>query len=153
MGLDSRVVLACNKEDVLSIGKSVTKALDGYSRDKLDDFWQNNTDACNRIQFLHNYSYKEHSVKYTNGISISSYDFESFIFVFGNGDDLKRSLYMFTTCSSDHEDIEGDYKVVFSLGYWGSSNEVMKVVIDAVKQYGEVYYDYNDCDDLGFIKL
>lgn len=153
MGLDSRVVLVCNKEDVLNIGKSVSKELEVYARDKLDDFWQNSTDACNRAHFLHNDSYKEHSVKYTNGISVSSHDFESFIFVFGNGNDLKRSLYMFTTCSADHEDIEGDYKVLFSIGYWGSANEVMQVVIDRVKPYGEVYYDYNDCDDLGFVKI
>lgn len=153
MSRDSKLVLSCNKEDTLDIGNSVTKALEKYARDKLNDFWQNNTDALNLIHFLHNDSYKEHSDKYTNGVSITSYDFETFTFLFGNGDDNKRNLFMFTTCSSDHGDIEGDYKVVLSIGYWGNSDEILMAVAEAVKEFGDVYYDFNDCDDLGFIKL
>lgn len=153
MSRDSRLVLSCNKEDTLNIGNSVTKALEKYSRDKLNDFWQNNTDACNLMHFLHNDSYKEHSERYTNGVTVTAHDFDTFWFVFGNGDNMKRSLFMFTTCSSDHEDIEGDYKIVFSIGYWGNADEIMMVVVEAVRQYGDVYYDYNDCDDDGFIKL
>lgn len=153
MSRDSRLVLSCNKEDTLNVGNSVSKALEKYARDKLNDFWQNNTDAYNLMHFLHNDSYKEHSDKYTNGVTITAHDFDTFWFIFGNGDDNKRSLFMFATCSSDHEDIEGDYKIVFSIGYWGSSDEIMMVVAEAVRQYGDIYYDFNDCDDLGFIKL
>lgn len=150
MSRDSRLVLSCNKEDTLNIGNSVSKALGEYARDKLNDFWQNNTDACNLMHFLHNASYKEHSDRYTNGVTVTAHDFDTFWFVFGNGDEQKRSLFMFTTCSSDHEDIEGDYKVVFSIGYWGNSAEIMMVVAGALEEFGDVYYD---CDDLGFIKL
>lgn len=153
MSRNSRLVLSCNKEDTLNIGNSVSKALEKYSRDKLNDFWQNNTDACNLVHFLHNDSYKEHNDKYTNGVTVTAHDFDTFWFIFGNGDNMKRSLFMFTTCSSDHEDIEGDYKIVFSIGYWGSSDEIMMVVAEAIRQYGDAYYDFNDCDDLGFIKL
>lgn len=152
MSIDSKLFVSCDKQDVLNIGHSVSKVLDEYSRAKLDDFWQNNTDACNRTHFLHNESYKEHSVNYTNGSSISSYDFNTFVFTFGNGDKNRRNLFMFTDCSSDYEDIKGGYKVVFSIGYWGSSDEIIQVVIEAVKQYGEVYYDFNDCDDEDFVK-
>lgn len=153
MSIDSKLVLSCNKEDTLNIGKSVSKALGKYAGDKLNDFWQNNTDACNLVHFLHNDSYKEHSDKYTNGVTVTAHDFNTFWFVFGSGDDIKRSLFMFTTCSSDHEDIEGDYKIVFSIGYWGNSEEILMVVAEAIKEFGNVYYDYNDCDDLGFIKI
>lgn len=40
-----------------------------------------------------------------------------------------------------------------SVGYWGSCDEIMMVVAKAIKEFGDVYYDFNDCDDLDFIKL
>lgn len=153
MSIDSKLVLSCNKEDTLNIGNSVTKALSGYARTKLDDYWKNNTDANNRIHFLVGDKYKDQNHKFSNGVSISSHDFETFVFFFGNGDDNKRSLFMFTSCSNDYNDTIEGHKVIFSIGYWGSSNEIMMVVAEAVKQYGDAYYDFNDCDDLGFIKL
>ena len=153
MSRDSRLVLSCNKEDTIKIGNAVSKALSEHARNKLDDYWKNNTDAYNRIHFLVGDKYKDQSYKFSNGVSISSHDFETFVMLFGNGDDIKRSLYMSTTCSSDHEDIEGDYKIVFSIGYWGNSDEIMMVVAEAIKEFGDAYYDYNDCDYLGFIKL
>lgn len=153
MSIDSKLFVSCNKEDALSIGNVVSKALSEYARTKLDDYWSNNTDAKSRINFMCGDSYKDQNYKFTNGVSISSHDFESFCFVFGCGDKNKRSLFMFTTCSSDHEDIKGDFKVVFSIGYWGSSDEIMMVVAEAIKEFGGVYYDFNDCDDLDFIKL
>lgn len=56
-------------------------------------------------------------------------------------------------CYTDHSDTyEGD-KIIFSIGCWGSYNEIMMIVADAVKSFGDVYYDFNDCDDQGFVKL
>lgn len=153
MSRDSKLVLSCNKEDTLNIGNSVSEALSEYARNKLDDYWKNNSDAESRLNFIWSDSYKDQNHKFSNGASISSHDFETFVFLFGNGDEQKRSLFMFTTCSSDHEGIEGDYKIVFSIGYWGNSDEIMMVVAEAIKEFGDAYYDYNDCDDLGFIKL
>ena len=153
MSIDSKLFISCNKEDTLSIGNSVSKAFSEYARTKLDDYWKNNTDAQSRVNFMWSDSYKDQNYKFTNGVSISTHDFESFRFVFGCGDEQKRSLSMFTTCSSDHEDIQGDYKVIFSIGYWGSYDEILMVVAESVKEFGDVYYDFNDCDDLDFIKL
>lgn len=153
MSRDSKLVLSCNKEDVLNIGNSVSKALSEYARNKLDDYWKNNTDAESRINFMWGESYKDQNHRFSNGVTVTAHDFDTFWFIFGNGDEQKRSLFMFTTCSSDHEDIEGDYKIVFSIGYWGNAGEIMMVVAEAIKEFGDVYYDYNDCDDLSFIKL
>lgn len=153
MSRDSRLVLSCNKEYALDIGNSVTKALSKYARNKLDNYWKNNTDAQSRVNFMWSDSYKDQNHKFSDGVTVTAHDFDTFWFIFGNGDEHKRSLFMFTTCSSDHEDIEGDYKIVFSIGYWGNSDEIMMVVAEAIKEFGDAYYDYNDCDDLGFIKL
>lgn len=107
----------------------------------------------NRFADLVRKDLKDESNKYSNGVSISSYNFEIFTFTFGSGDIHRRSLHMFPTCSQDHDDITEAYKVIFSIGYWGKYDEIMLIVADAVKEFGDVYYDFNDCDDLDFVKL
>ena len=153
MSIDSKMFVTCNKEDVISIGNSVTEALNTYVRDKLDNYWKNNTDAQSRANFMWGDSYKDQSNKFTNGVSVTSYNFDTFVISFGNGDDCIRNLFMFPTCSSDYNDVYEGYKVIFSIGYWGSSEEIMNVLSEALKPYGDVYYDFNDCEDKYFIKL
>ena len=153
MSLDSKMFVTCNKEDVISIGNSVTEALNVYVRDKLDSYWKNNTDAQSRVNFMWSDYYKDQSNKFTNGVSVTSHNFDTFVISFGNGDESRRSLFMFPTCSSDYSDVCEGYKVIFSIGYWGSSEEIMSVLSGALKTYGDVYYDFNDCDDKDFIKI
>ena len=153
MSVDSKMFVTCNKEDVISIGNSVTEALNVYVRGKLDDYWKNNTDAQSRLNFMWSDSYKDQNYKFTNGVSIKTYNFDTFVISFGNGDDSRRSLFMFPTCSDDYNYVVEGYKVLFSIGYWGNSDEIMNAVAGAIKPYGDVYYDYNDCDDGHFIKL
>ena len=153
MSVDSKMFVTCNKDDVINIGNSVTEALNTYVRDKLDNYWKNNTTCSNRMQFLFDKSLEEHSRKFTNGVSVTTYNFDSFVISFGNGDESRRSLFMSPTCSSDYNDVHKGYKVIFSIGYWGSSEEIMEVLSEALKPYGDVYYDFNDCDDEYFIKL
>ena len=153
MSVDSKMFVTCNKEDVISIGNSVTEVLNVYVRDKLDNYWKNNTDAQSRVNFMWSDSYKDQSNKFTNGVSVTSHNFDTFVISFGNGDDCIRNLFMFPTCSSDYSDVCEGYKVIFSIGYWGSSEEIMSVLSGALKTYGDVYYDFNDCDDKDFIKI
>ena len=153
MSLDSMMFVTCNKEDVISLGNSVATALNTYVKDKLDSYWSSNTTCSNRLQFLFDKCLEEHSRKFTNGVSITSHDFDAFVISFGNGDESRRNLFMFPTCSSDYSDVCEGYKVIFSIGYWGSAEEIMSVVSEALKPYGDVYCDFNDCDDAGFIKL
>ena len=153
MSVDSKLFVTCNKEDVNSIGNLVTEALNVYVRDKLDNYWKNNTDAQSRVNFMWSDSYKDQSNKFTNGVSVITHNFDTFVISFGNGDESRRSLFMFPTCSSDYSDVCEGYKVIFSIGYWGSSEEIMSVLSGALKTYGDVYYDFNDCDDKDFIKI
>lgn len=153
MSIDSMMFVTCNKEDVNSIENSVIETLNAYVRKKLDNYWRYNTTCSNRMQFLHDKSLEEHSRKFTNGVSVTTYNFDSFVINFGNGDESRRSLFMSPTCSSDYGDVYDGYKVIFSIGYWGNSEEIMSVLSEALKPYGDVYYDFNDCDDEDFIKL
>lgn len=71
--------------------------------------------------------------------SISSYDFESFSYVFGIGDTAVRS--MFTTLTNDkYEEIpDNDGVISFSLNDWGMIDEIIDCVADACKPFGDVY--------------
>ena len=127
MSVDSKIFVTCKKEDVISMGNSVTESLNVYVRDKLDNYWKNNTDAQSRLNFMWSDSYKDQSNKFTNGVSVTSHNFDTFVISFGNGDESRRSLFMFPTCSSDYSDVCEGYKVIFSIGYWGSVEEIMSV--------------------------
>ena len=153
MGVSSKLFVTCKKEDVIQIGNSVSKALEYLSRAKLDNYWKNNTDAKSRMGFLFQEKYKEQSRRFTNNVSISSFNFDTFVFNFGSGEDMQRSLYMFPTCSDDYNEASEGYKVIFSIGHWGNVYEILKVVAESVREYGEVYVDYNDCDEYNFFKV
>jgi len=74
----------------------------------------------------------------------------SFIF---NGEDRQLSIHF--DCDSDGEScgyIDGP-KIILSLGAWGSSIEIMTVVMQALKVYGNAYLIENDSIDYQLIKL
>ena len=153
MSVDSKLFVTCNKEDIINIGQVVSQALDEYSREVLDNHWKNNTDYLNRLQFLCSKDRKNAAMKFTNGVSIHSHNFDHFVFTFGSGDYSERMLSMFPTCSSDFNDTYEGHKVVFSLGMWGKYGDIMMVIAEAVKGFGSVFYKSNDCDDKDFVKL
>tara|TARA_Y100001956_G_scaffold4944_1_gene4465 strand:- start:22369 stop:22836 length:468 start_codon:yes stop_codon:yes gene_type:complete len=153
MSVDSKLFVTCGKDKLTEVMNSVIDSLNVYQRTKLDNYWQNNTDAVNRIHFLRDEDYREQSKTYTNGVRGDFYNFDVLSLTFGNGDENLRMLQVFPDCSCDYDDIyEGD-KIIFSIGCWGMYDEIMKVVAKAVAPFGDVYYDFNDCDDKDFIKL
>ena len=64
-----------------------------------------------------------------------------------------RQLSIHFGCDCDYSDTYKGDKVILSLGCWGSSDEIMKTLAKALAQFGDVYYDHNDCDAEGFVKL
>ena len=60
-----------------------------------------------------------------------------------------RSLNIHFDCDSDGEacGYKNGSKLILSLGYWGSSVEIMRAVLDELKVYGEAYLIDNDCSD------
>ena len=62
-----------------------------------------------------------------------------------------RKLFIMTDIESDHKEFIGEHPALwFSLGYWGSVDKIMKSLIEPLKELGNVYYDFNDCDDKDF---
>lgn len=65
----------------------------------------------------------------------------------------QRDLRITFDCDCDlkiYEEIDGDSCLWFTLGYWGSSEQLMREVLQSMKEFGKVYIDVNDCDDVGF---
>ena len=54
---------------------------------------------------------------------------------------------------SRHQEIYKGDKLIFSIGHWGRCDDIMKAIIPALKEFGDVYYDHNDCDDEDFVKM
>ena len=153
MSVEAKLFVTCGKESFVGVMESVVTELNTYVRDKLDNYWKTHTDAINRLHFLHSENYKAQSEIFTNGVRIDALDICMLSVNFGNGDENKRSLRIFSDCSCDYDDTyEGD-KIIFSIGCWDSSDEIMKVVAKSVAKFGDVYYDHNDCDEEGFVKL
>lgn len=65
---------------------------------------------------------------------------------FEDGDD-KRQLNVFFDCDSNYEDVYQGQKIVFNLGCWGKSDELMKGILEGMKHLGRAFYIYNDCAD------
>ena len=84
---------------------------------------------------------------FSNGIrSCYTHDFGSFNISFTvHGE--KRILFVTHTCSNDYSEVYEGEKIIFSLGCWGMSEEIMLVIADAIKEFGDVYYTKNDCED------
>ncbi|WWQ13219.1 hypothetical protein MM5_196 [Morganella phage vB_Mm5] len=56
----------------------------------------------------------------------------------------KRSLFICMLCDNDYSDIYKGAKVIFSLGHWGNHSSMMKIVAQACKKFGDIYYTPND---------
>ena len=132
----------------------VIEAINKWQRKELDAYLEKKG-FDNRMSFLFRDKDKKVNKRlkdFTNGIdSCSTTDFRSFYInftVYGE----KRSLFITHTCSDDYYTTYDGDKIIFSLGSWGLSEEIMMVCANAIKNLGDIYYTKNDCDN-NFKKL
>ena len=144
MGVDTRMFIATKKENILEVMPKVIKAINEWQRFELKTASEK-AGFDNILQFL--FSSEENKDNWSNGISnINTYDFGSFNINFRfNGE--SRSLFITHTCSNDYSDIYDGEKIIFSLGCWGRSEDIMMVIIEALFGLGTIYYTHNDCDN------
>lgn len=64
----------------------------------------------------------------------------------------ERMMWVFFRCDSDHADIT-PRSISLSMGCWGQSELFMKTALQALTMLGPVYYDRNDSDDAGYVRL
>lgn len=144
MGCDTKLFVATKTENITKVMPKVLKALNEWQRNRLDQYWNDNG-FRSRLQFLFSTKDDENYQNFSNGVkSCNTYDFESFSIYF-TVENEDRRLFVTHSCSSDYSEFyEGD-KIIFSLGTWGMSTEIMKVVAETVKEFGDVYFCENDC--------
>jgi hypothetical protein len=143
MGVETKLFVTAKKEVMFDLMPKLIKDINEWQRAKLDAEAKNN--GFSRMRFLFSISENiEVKKNWSNGISnVGTRDFNLFTINFRvNGE--RRRLSISHDCSCDHSDTyEGD-KIIFSLGCYGISEEIMLVVAESVKGFGDVYYNPND---------
>lgn len=148
MSVSSKVFVTCGKESMFDIINTVVNTLNIFSRELLDEY-VSEKGLANRIR----YEEELHEQKYSNGCHFFAYDADVISFIFGSGDTFFRNVKMLCNCSGDYKDIYDGDKIIFSLGSCGKSKEIVNILCAALVRHGDVYYDYDDCDDVYFQKF
>ena len=56
-----------------------------------------------------------------------------------------RMLMVHFDCDCYYSEYPGS-KIIWSLSYWGLAEEIILSICKAMKRFGQVYYEANDCD-------
>ena len=146
MSVDTKCFVMANKESMMSFMPKIIDVLSEYHSKKKKEFMVNNN-------YEHFFQIPQEERVFWQSPEVKTYHFEHFSVYFGLGKNNVRNLSICHNCSCDYTDVcEGD-KIIFSLGNWGESKEIMVLLIPVLKEYGKVFYDFNDCDDEGFIEM
>lgn len=125
MGCDTKGFVVTKNKDVQEIGKRVVSV----------------------IRTIQTHDEKSF-VKNTNVFVKPEYDpkWNYFTFDFKDGSD-KRFLFVHMGCDGDFRECYkiGDGGIIFSLGAWGNSVELIKKMLDDFQDMGECYIMENDC--------
>lgn len=74
MSVDSKMFVTCGKDKFVDVVDAVIKQLNAWVRKELDEYWQNNTDAKSRAEFLWGEDYKSQAELFTNGVKLHAYN-------------------------------------------------------------------------------
>lgn len=142
MGVNTKMFVATDSNNILKLMPKLIKAINVWQRDKLDTYCKSKG-FKSRMEYLFQKDSNNNKV-FTNGIyNVSTTDFRSFnIYFTVHGE--KRALFITHECSCDYSDTYEGEKIIFSLGASGMSEEIMMVVAEIVKEFGDVYYTPND---------
>lgn len=143
MSVDSKAFVTTDKSNFQAVASSVTNALNMWIREKLDKAVEA-SEYMNRLHYIHN------NDDYTNGVRVQvTDDFQYYQIMFTVAGE-NRMLGMFTDCDCDVKYLTEDPVFLFSIGHWGLSEEIMTIVCHALSEFGDVYWDKNDCDDIDY---
>ena len=144
MSVDCKLFVVSGRENQSLIGNAVKEALNKHIRSvvktKADEVGDSTIAFC-----------LKNKEDYSNGINICAYDFDTYMLRFNlNGEQRMLWFHTDNPYAEYREEIRTDYKFVFSLGCWGDYKKYINLVAEAVKHFGDVYVDWNDCDDIGY---
>jgi hypothetical protein len=149
MGVSTQLFVATESKNIVDVMPVVIDAINKWQRKRFDKYLAEKG-FDNRVSFLFrdkDVGVNKHLKDYTNGIyDITTNDFRSFNVDFTiHGE--QRTVFVTHTCSNDYKDIHNGEKIIFSLGCWGMSREIMTVIGGAVKPFGDVYFMEDDTTD------
>ena len=152
MGVDAKLVVVCKEGDemkvtekiLLSVGELVTVCRTLSRFDVNSSFFKETLTTGDGV--------------YSSTATMYTHNFRTFNIKFGVGDKYERQAFVHTTCERDVEDILSTYKeprgaVLFSVGCWGKSNLILDFVAQELCKSFDVYVDYNDCDDVNYVRF
>lgn len=145
MSVDTKVFVMVDDSRKLEVLQEVVKSINAFLRNTYHLMLESVEEQHNMLTLR---KYKD---SYSFRSKIETNDCESFVLLF-NVFDEKRMLWVNTSCDCDYHEV-GEYfdtdttcsKVIFSLGHWGHHKEIMQVIIDSIKEFGDTYYIENDC--------
>lgn len=144
MSANTKAFVCCGKENLFDVVNSVVDHLNELCI-SLGKQYAKSIGLKNKLNLYKKYS--ESWGWYCTGSFLSNLSVISIDFKIGE----KRSLHIFPDCFSDYNDVYDGDKIIFSIGCWGKNEEIIKVVCEAIKKFGDVYYCLNDCTD-DFVK-
>lgn len=128
------------KDKLYDVLEVAMETLNKWQRAQLDKHIEENTDFNSRVQFL--WSKTEESKKWSNGVNGDFYSPSCININFRVGEN--RRLSVIPDIKSDYSEIYEGEKIIFSLGCWGRSGEIMEALFEPMKQFGRVFYTYSD---------
>ena len=151
MGVDAKLVVVCKEEEKMKVMELILLAVEQCAHHEL----RSKALSCNLL--LQDILTLKDEV-YTRYTEMSTHNFHIFTIKFGIGDKYERQAFVHTTCERDVEDILGTYKephaaVLFSVGCWGQSELILNFVAQELCKSCDVYVDYNDSDDVDYVRF
>lgn len=146
MSVDAKLFVMCDLSLTNEIGNKILNKISEYQRDVLDSFWKKNhntSEIMNRMIFLYVDGGEE---SWSNGASLYTGSFGTWAINF-KIHDYSHVLWIHNCCSSDYDDVSEGDKLTFSTGVNDRTEDIMNIVKEVVKDYGEVYYTPNDCSE------
>ena len=149
MSVDSKVFVTIGDNDIIAIANAVVEAINKWLHAKLD-IEVEKSGANSRFHFLNSKGEFE-SERWSMCCHATTYYFDCFSIYFGcgdgrGGDATRRRLFM-SWNGCDYNEVAEGKKLIFSIGCWGSNEEIIDIVAKSLVYYGDTYYIYNDCQD------
>jgi hypothetical protein len=151
MSVDSKVFVEAEFERAPFIGSHVVDNINNWLRRNIAEEVER-LGYNGQLQFLWSKDNEDEkgNKKWSLHARLHANDFYTYQIAFNAGGE-SRTLWYFTTCSPDTDELTTNYTLNFWIGCWGKNEEIMQVVIEALKPHGKVWYDHNDCDDEDYI--
>ena len=151
MGVDAKLVVVCKEEEKMEVMEKTLLAVEQCANLKLRSKLLSCSLSLQDILTLKD-------EVYTRYAEMSTRNFRTFTIKFGVGDKYARQAFVNTACEHDVEDILSVYKeprgaVLFSVGCWGHSELILNFVAQELSKSFDVYVDYNDSDDVDYVRF